>query len=114
MSRLFAHGPKTKAALVQALVEELMITPAKVGHVAPLSRELVRDSLREEAPEIIATAQGIDIAKPLEMAFSAATTLSPMTPWACLTTSRRWTPGRCWTSPPSPRRRASVRASAAP
>ena len=50
-------------------IEELNIVPAKVGHVAPLSRELVRDSFREGAPEIVATAQGIDIAKKVDEAF---------------------------------------------
>jgi HK97 family phage major capsid protein len=56
-------------ALDDATILELQIIPAKVGHVAPLSRELVRDSFDEGAPEIIATAQGIDIAKKIDQAF---------------------------------------------
>lgn len=53
------------------VVEELQIVPPKVGHVAPLSRELVRDSFRPEggAPEIVADAQGVDIAKRIDLAF---------------------------------------------
>ena len=50
-------------------IDELNIVPAKCGHVAPLSRELVRDSFREGAPEVVATAQGIDIAKKVDEAF---------------------------------------------
>jgi HK97 family phage major capsid protein len=56
-------------ALNDAVIQELTIVPAKVGHVAPLSRELVRDSFAEGAPEIVATAQGIDIAKKVDQAF---------------------------------------------
>ncbi|MGA5540787.1 phage major capsid protein [Mycobacterium sp. NPDC051198] len=56
-------------SLNDATIEELTIIPAKVGHVAPLSRELVRDSFNEGAPEIVATAQGIDIAKKIDQAF---------------------------------------------
>jgi HK97 family phage major capsid protein len=56
-------------ALGDVDIEELTITPAKVGHVAPLSRELVRDSFRENAPEIVANAQGFDIAKRVDLGF---------------------------------------------
>ena len=49
-------------------IGELIITPAKVGHVAPMSRELFRDSA-EAAPQIVATAQGIDIARRIDAAF---------------------------------------------
>lgn len=56
-------------ALGDVGIEELTVTPAKVGHVAPLSRELVRDSFRENAPEIVADAQGFDIAKRIDLAF---------------------------------------------
>jgi HK97 family phage major capsid protein len=52
-----------------AVISELNIVPAKVGHVAPLSRELVRDSFDQNAPEIVATAQGIDIAKRIDLNF---------------------------------------------
>lgn len=56
-------------SLNDAVIEELTIIPAKIGHVAPLSRELVRDSFNEGAPEIVATAQGIDIARKIDMSF---------------------------------------------
>lgn len=56
-------------SLDDPVIEELLIVPAKVGHVAPLSRELVRDSFNEGAPDIVATAQGIDIAKRIDLAF---------------------------------------------
>lgn len=56
-------------AVNDATIEELLITPAKIGHVAPLSRELVRDSFAEGAPDIVAAAQGLDIAKKIDLAF---------------------------------------------
>jgi HK97 family phage major capsid protein len=63
-SAFVAEGQELAAG--DPTIEELMITPAKVGHVAPLSRELVRDSFNQDAPEIVATAQGIDIAKKID------------------------------------------------
>lgn len=54
-------------------IDELNIVPRKVGHVAPLSRELVRDSFRENAPEIVAFAQGVDIAKRIDISFFGGT-----------------------------------------
>lgn len=48
---------------------ELEIVPAKAGHVAPLSRELVRDSFRQGAPEIVANAQGFGIARVVDASF---------------------------------------------
>lgn len=66
-SAFVAEGQELAAG--DPTVDELLITPAKVGHVAPLSRELVRDSFREGAPEIVATAQGIDIAKRVDLAY---------------------------------------------
>jgi HK97 family phage major capsid protein len=65
-SAFVAEGQELAAG--DPTIEELNITPAKVGHVAPLSRELVRDSFQEGAPDIIATAQGIDIAKKIDQA----------------------------------------------
>ncbi len=65
-SSFVAEGQELAAG--DPTIEELLITPAKVGHVAPLSRELVRDSFNQDAPDIIATAQGIDIAKKIDLA----------------------------------------------
>lgn len=56
-------------SLDDGVILELQIVPAKCGNVAPLSRELVRDSFAEGAPDIVATAQGIDIAKRIDLAF---------------------------------------------
>jgi HK97 family phage major capsid protein len=66
-SSFVAEGAELAAG--DPTVEELTITPAKCGHVAPLSRELVRDSFGEGAPEIVAAAQGIDIAKRIDLNF---------------------------------------------
>jgi len=66
-SAFVAEGQELAAG--DPTVDELNIVPAKVGHVAPLSRELVRDSFAEGAPDIVATAQGIDIAKKVDQAY---------------------------------------------
>jgi HK97 family phage major capsid protein len=66
-SRFVQEGQEL--AVNDATIEELLIVPAKVGHVAPLSRELVRDSFDENAPEIVATAQGIDTARKIDLSF---------------------------------------------
>lgn len=66
-SSFVAEGAELNAGDVA--VDELLIIPSKIGHVAPLSRELVADSFGEGAPEIVATAQGIDIAKRVDLAF---------------------------------------------
>lgn len=51
-------------------IGELQIVPPKVGHVAPLSRELVRDSFRQGgAPDVVATAQAIAIAAKIDFCF---------------------------------------------
>lgn len=65
-SAFVAEGAELAAG--DPTIEELNIAPAKIGHVAPLSRELVRDSFNQNAPDIVAAAQGIDIAKKIDQA----------------------------------------------
>lgn len=66
-SAFVAEGAELAAG--DPTIDELTITPPKIGHVAPLSRELVRDSFRDGAPQIVADAQGVDIGRKVDLSF---------------------------------------------